>query len=150
MLRKVLKSKGNSYRLSSIATPIKCKKFRLMSTEATPPTVKSLTEQLAVLEHEVAQAKDKLLRTLAENENIRHHTAKEIHDNQEYAIKKFSSDLFKTADILLETLHNVPEDQRGEKATDKDLKNLYIGVEMVKKNLLKTFHEYGIEYKGNS
>jgi molecular chaperone GrpE len=81
---------------------------------------------------------------LADAENIRHRTQKEIKEKEEYAIQKFAKELLNTADILSMALDAVPEKERGENTTHPDLKNLYVGVNMTRKELIKTFEKFGI------
>lgn len=95
--------------------------------------------ELEKKDHEIAELKDLYRRALADAENVRHRTKKELHDKTLYAIQGFSKDLLTTADFLKMALDAVPE-QDG----NKDLKNLYVGVSLTQKELLKTFAKYGI------
>ena len=56
------------------------------------------------------EAEDKLLRELAENENLRKRHEKETQDNYKYAIKNFSFDLLSVTDNLQRALISVPKD----------------------------------------
>src|SRR5437867_757783 len=51
-------------------------------------------------EEQVAELKDRLLRTLAEMENLRSRTAREVEDARKYAITGFARDLLEAADNL--------------------------------------------------
>lgn len=116
--------------------------------EATPQTegsqIEELTKQLAKKDHEIAEIKDLYIRALADAENVRHRTQKEIKDKEDYALTKFAKDLLNTADILSMALDAVPESERGETATHPELKNLYTGVSMTRKELTKVLEKYGI------
>jgi molecular chaperone GrpE len=114
------------------------------ASKQTNEQIEALNLKIQKQQTELAELKDAYVRTLAESENVRKRAAKEIKEKQEYAIQKFAKDLLPTADVLTLALDAVPESQRGELATDKNLKNLYIGVDMTRKSLIKTFSEYGI------
>ena len=58
----------------------------------------------AELEAELAETKDRLLRTLAETENLRRRTAREVEDAHKYAITGFARDLLEVADNLSRAL----------------------------------------------
>lgn len=88
---------------------------------------------------------DRLLRTLADMENLRQRTAKEVANTKDYAIQKFAKDLLDTADILNMAIKNVPQDEISETSTNSHLKSLHTGVAMTRDELLKTFKRYGVE-----
>ena len=76
---------------------------------------------------------EKLLRALAENDNLRKRHDKEIEDNSKYAIKDFSYSLLSVADNLVRAIESIPKN----KLENNDiLKNLYIGIEATQKDLL--------------
>lgn len=81
---------------------------------------------------------------MADAENVRQRSKKELAEKHDYAITKFAKDLLSTADVLSLALDAVPEAERGEDSTHKDLKNLYVGVDMTRKELLKAFAKYSI------
>ncbi|KAG0064717.1 Mitochondrial matrix cochaperone [Linnemannia elongata] len=102
-------------------------------------------EALAAKDKQLAEVKDRLLRTLADMENLRQRTAKEVANTKDYAIQKFAKDLLDTADILNMAIKNVPEDQIAESSDNTHLKSLHTGVAMTRDELLKTFKRYGVE-----
>ncbi|OAQ34827.1 GrpE-domain-containing protein [Linnemannia elongata AG-77] len=102
-------------------------------------------EALAAKDKQLAEVKDRLLRTLADMENLRQRTAKEVANTKDYAIQKFAKDLLDTADILNMAIKNVPEDQIAESSDNTHLKSLHTGVSMTRDELLKTFKRYGVE-----
>ncbi|KAG0293143.1 Mitochondrial matrix cochaperone [Linnemannia gamsii] len=102
-------------------------------------------EALAAKDKQLAEVKDRLLRTLADMENLRQRTAKEVANTKDYAIQKFAKDLLDTADILNMAIKNVPQDEISETSTNSHLKSLHTGVAMTRDELLKTFKRYGVE-----
>src|SRR5260370_35696170 len=61
-------------------------------------------ERLAAVEAELADTKDRLLRALAETENVRHRFQREREDAQKYAISGFAKDLLTAVDNLRRAL----------------------------------------------
>ncbi|KAF9926152.1 Mitochondrial matrix cochaperone [Linnemannia zychae] len=102
-------------------------------------------EALAAKDKQLAECKDRLLRTLADMENLRQRTAKEVTNTKDYAIQKFAKDLLDTVDVLNLAIKNVPQDQIADDSTNENLKNLHTGVTMTRDELLKTLKRHGIE-----
>src|SRR4051794_5485549 len=68
-------------------------------------------DRVAALEAEVAEHKDRLLRALAETENVRRRAQREREDAQKYAISGFAKDLLSAADNLRRALESLPESE---------------------------------------
>lgn len=98
--------------------------------------------RITVLQAERDDLKDKLLRTLAEMENLRRRTEREISDAKAYAVTSFARDLLGSSDNLRRALESVPEAARD--AADAALKALYDGVELTERELLKTLERHGV------
>ncbi len=105
------------------------------------PTV-ALLELLTRTENERDDLKDRLLRTLAEMENLRRRTEKEISDGRVYAITNFARDMMTVADNTRRALDNVPP--QTTLTNDGALKGLIEGIELTERDLLKTFERHGI------
>src|SRR5437899_7950768 len=60
------------------------------------------------LAKEAADARDKMLRTLAEMENLRRRTSREVADARGYGITGFARDVLELADNLQRALDAVP------------------------------------------
>ena len=97
-------------------------------------------DPLAQLEAERDDIKDKLLRTLAEMENLRRRTEREIADAKAYAVTSFARDLLGSADNLRRALESVPE--AAQAAADNTLKAVVEGVELTERELLKTLERH--------
>lgn len=88
------------------------------------------------LEAELAETKDRLLRTLAEMENLRRRSERDLDDARKYAISNFAREMLDVADNLSRALESIPSKARR----NIDLvKNLAEGVEMTEKTLLGSF-----------
>jgi len=97
-------------------------------------------ERVAALEAELADTKDRLLRALAETENVRRRAQRERDDTQRYAISGFAKDLLATADNLRRALDSVPEAE----ITDVRLRSLLDGVAATERELLSVFERHGL------
>jgi len=86
------------------------------------------------LAKEAAEARDKMLRTLAEMENLRKRTTREVADARTYGITGFARDVLEIADNLQRALDAVPAEARA--AADPGLKALIEGVELTERSLL--------------
>ena len=95
------------------------------------------------LTKDVADAKDKMLRTLAEMENLRKRTQREVADARTYGISGFARDVLDIADNLQRALDAVPLEAR--EAADPGLKALIEGVELTERSLHKTLEKNGVQ-----
>src|SRR3979409_1554368 len=95
------------------------------------------------LAKEAADARDKMLRTLAEMENLRKRTAREVSDARTYAISGFARDILEIADNLQRALDAVPAAAKA--SADTGLKALIEGVELTERSLLNTLEKNGVK-----
>jgi molecular chaperone GrpE len=100
-------------------------------------------DPLAAAQREAAELKDKLLRTLAEMENLRRRTEREVADARVYGIASFARDVLTVADNMERALQAL-DDELREKA-DVLVKGLLDGVELTERELLKTLEKHGIK-----
>lgn len=95
------------------------------------------------LNAENAQLKDRALRTMADMENLRRRTEKEIADARTYAVSSFARDMLNVADNMRRGIESVPQEQRA--SAEGGFKTLLEGVELTERDLLKTLEKYGIK-----
>lgn len=95
------------------------------------------------LAREVAELRDKMLRTLAEMENLRKRTAREVADARTYGITGFARDVLDIADNLQRALDAVPAETR--ESADPILKALIEGVELTERSLLNALEKNGVK-----
>ena len=95
------------------------------------------------LAKEVAELRDKILRTLADMENLRKRTTREVADARAYGISGFARDVLDIADNLQRALDAVPADTRA--AADPGVKSLIEGVELTERSLLNTLEKNGVK-----
>ena len=96
-----------------------------------------------LLQKEAADAHDKMLRTLAEMENLRKRTAKEVGDARTYGITGFARDVLDIADNLQRALDAVPAEARA--TADPGLISLIEGVELTERSLLNALEKHGVK-----
>src|SRR3569832_811693 len=89
------------------------------------------------------EAKDKSLRTLAEMENLRQRTRREVADSKVYGITGFARDVLDIADNLQRALDAVPAETR--ELADPMLKTLIEGVELTERSLLNALEKNGVK-----
>jgi molecular chaperone GrpE len=100
----------------------------------------SLEERLAAAEADLAESKDRLLRALAETENVRRRAQREREDAAKYGASNLAKDLLNVADNLRRALASVPEGQ----AKDELTRTLLQGVDATERELLAAFERHGI------
>src|SRR5882672_4620230 len=101
------------------------------------------TGSVEALTKEAADAHDKMLRTLAEMENLRKRTSREVADARTYGITGFARDVLDIADNLQRALDALPAEAR--EAADSGLKALIEGVELTERSLLNTLEKNGVK-----
>ncbi|HKJ73424.1 MAG TPA: nucleotide exchange factor GrpE [Alphaproteobacteria bacterium] len=92
-------------------------------------------------EQEAADLKDRLLRAVAETENVRRRAEREREETAKYAVTGFARDLLNVADNLRRALQNLSPEVR---AKDEAVNTLADGVELTERELLRVFDKYGI------
>src|SRR3954465_6551569 len=95
------------------------------------------------LAKEAAEARDKMLRTLAEMENLRKRTMREGADARPYGISGFARDILDIADNLQRALDAVPAEAKA--AADPGLKALIACVELTERSLLNALEKNGVK-----
>lgn len=97
--------------------------------------------RLAAVESELTDTKDRLLRALAETENVRRRLQRERDDAQKYAVGAFAKDLLSTVDNLQRALDAMPEDE----IADQRARGLRDGVAATERELLAAFERHGLK-----
>ena len=116
--------------------------------EEAPQTSAGASEQAqapepsTALEREHAEMKDRLLRALAEMENLRKRTEREIADSRLYSVTSFARDLLVVADNMRRALETVPPELRN--TAESGVKALIDGVELTERELLKALEKNGV------
>jgi molecular chaperone GrpE len=100
-------------------------------------------DPLAAAQREAAEYKDKLLRTLAEMENLRKRTEREVTDARVYGIASFAREVLAVADNMHRALEAVGPELREH--ADGKVKSLIEGVELTERELMKALEKSGVK-----
>jgi len=100
-------------------------------------------DALAALEAEKTDLRDKLLRTLAEMENLRRRTERDVADARSYAVTNFARDMLNVADNVRRALESVSDEARA--GAEGPFKALLEGIELTERDLLKTLERHGVK-----
>jgi molecular chaperone GrpE len=96
---------------------------------------------LEALLAENEELRDKLLRTMADMENLRRRTEREKADTARYAISNFARDVLTVGDNLQRTVDHVPAEAA---AQDPALKSFLEGVELTERELMNVLERHGV------
>ena len=91
---------------------------------------------------ENADLRDRLLRAMAEMENVRRRTEREKEDIARYGISAFARDVLTVGDNLKRTMEHVPAEAA---ARDPALKSFLEGVELTERELHKVLERHGVK-----
>jgi molecular chaperone GrpE len=97
-------------------------------------------QNVTELAAELATTKDRLMRSLADQENIRRQTQRDRDEAVRYAAFRFAGDLLQTADNLERAIASVPPEQRSDGAVS----GLLGGIEATRRALLDAFARHGL------
>jgi molecular chaperone GrpE len=111
---------------------------------AMPPGEQAkIAELVETLARENAEHKDRLLRTLAEMENLRKRTEREVNDVRQYGIASFARDVLAVADNMERALQALDAELR--ETANPGVKALLDGVELTERELLKVLEKHGVK-----
>jgi molecular chaperone GrpE len=113
------------------------------AAESEDPTALEQVDPVVEAKREAAEFKDKLLRTLAEMENLRKRTEREVLDARLYGIAGFARDVLAVADNMHRALEAIGPELR--ESADAKVKALIEGVELTERELLKTLEKNGVK-----
>ncbi|MEZ5787434.1 MAG: nucleotide exchange factor GrpE [Xanthobacteraceae bacterium] len=112
------------------------------SAEASSAQQDTTGDTTEALVKEVAELKDRLLRTLAEMENLRRRTEREVADSRAYGISSFARDLLGVGDNLRRALEAIGPEARETLAPP--MTAFVEGVELTERELLKVLEKHGV------
>ncbi len=109
----------------------------------TPKTAAADPTPAAASAAELAEMKDRMLRALADAENARRRTERDVADARQYAVTSFAREILQVGDNLRRALEAVPADKRAD--ADATLKALLEGVEVTERGLEQTLGKFGVK-----
>ena len=98
-------------------------------------------DDIANLAAERDELRDQLLRTLADNENLRRRTERELTAAKKYGAMGFARDLMASVDNLDKAIDLIPENKDE---LDETVKNILIGVEMTGREIASVLERHNI------
>ena len=109
------------------------------TASANPSAAQQQSDAAAAL---AVELKDRLLRTLAEMENLRKRTEREVTDARLYGVASFARDMLGVADNMRRALDAVSPELRA--SAEPGVKALIDGVELTERELLKALEKNGV------
>ena len=100
-----------------------------------------INSELTLSKKKIKDLEDQLLRSLADNENLRKRHEKEIQESVKYSTKNFAYSLLSVVDNFQRAFNSIPKDFEN----DNVFKNLIIGINAVEKELHDTFEKNGVK-----
>jgi molecular chaperone GrpE len=110
---------------------------------APAPEAAAPPDPAETLAKETAELKDRLLRTLADMENLRRRSEREVADARLYGIANFARDMLGVADNMRRALDAIGAEMR--EAADDKTKALIEGVDLTERELLKAMEKHGVK-----
>jgi molecular chaperone GrpE len=95
------------------------------------------------LKAENSELRDRLLRTVAEMENLRKRTEREVSDTRSYAIAGFARDMLAATDSLSRALMVLPAEARD--SADTTVRSLIEGIEMTEREMQRLLAKHGVK-----
>lgn len=102
----------------------------------------ALPGRVAGLTAEIAELKDRLLRAVAETENVRKRGQRQLEDVRRYGVSDLARDLLNVSDNLRRALDSVPKDAIPQ---SEALANLVDGLEAVERDFMQSFENHHIK-----
>jgi len=100
-----------------------------------------ILDPLSALQSERDDLKDQLLRAVAEMENTRRRSERDVAQSRKYGHTGFARDLLSVVENLSRAVEVLPEERDH---LDDTMKNLVIGVEMISRELANVLERHGI------
>jgi molecular chaperone GrpE len=98
---------------------------------------------IEALNAENSQLKDRVLRTLAEMENLRRRTEREVSDAKVYGVSSFARDMLTVVDNLSRALEHLPAEARA--SADPAIRSMIEGVELTARDLEAALGRHGVK-----
>jgi molecular chaperone GrpE len=111
------------------------------ATDGNELSPEAMEAAIRALQAENDELKDKLLRAVAEQENLRRRAEREKAEALQYASTNFARDLLPVLDNFARAIAAIPT---GAAEQDETFKNLVVGVELVEREMLNAFERHGI------
>jgi molecular chaperone GrpE len=98
---------------------------------------------IEALNAENSQLKDRVLRTLAEMENLRRRADREVSDAKTYGVTSFARDMLTVVDNLARALEHLPAEART--SAEASIRSMIEGVELTARDLEAVLSRHGVK-----
>jgi molecular chaperone GrpE len=106
-----------------------------------PAQLEGLAGELQQLQAEKAELQDKLLRALAETQNVRRRAQQDVERERKFGVERFAKDVLSVADNLGRALSALPKDAD---AIDPAVRNVILGVQATERELQSVLERHGV------
>ena len=100
-------------------------------------------EQVKAALDAAADFKDRMLRALADTENLRKRAERDVADARQYGIAGFARDVLRVADNMHRALDHIGEELRS--SADPQVAALIEGVNLIERELMKVLEKNGVK-----
>ena len=117
-----------------------------LTSEASPQSPIGEPEPFTEIENLLQEnnaLKDKVLRTMAEMENLRRRTEREVADAKLYGVTSFARDMLTFADNLRRAVESVAAEEK--EGTSPALKSFVEGIELTERDFLSRLARFGVK-----
>jgi len=104
--------------------------------------MQAATARVAALEAEVAELKDRWMRSEAEIANVRARARREVDETRQYAVQKFATDVVEAAENLRRGIDSLPPAEPGQPEIVGKLRE---GLDGIERNFLSLLERNGIK-----
>jgi molecular chaperone GrpE len=113
--------------------------------EPTPEqALQAATDRIAALEAELAEMKERWMRSEAENANVRNRAKKDVDDTRQYAVQKFAADVVEAAENLKRGIDSLPPASPDQPAIVAKVRE---GLDGVQRSFVSTLERNGIRHE---
>lgn len=112
-----------------------------MASDEAAPDFAADADPVEQLMNENGELKDQLLRALAEAENVRRRSERQVREANIYSVSGFARDMLTIGDNLQRTLEAVPEEAKSE----TNMASMLEGVELTMRELKNTLEKHGVK-----
>ena len=110
--------------------------------EAEPDAGEAAAARIQELEMELATLKDQALRAMADAENVKRRSEKEVTAARIFGIERFANDILSVYDNLSRALQSLDGTDKSE--LGNNAKNLVDGIELTEKDLMAVLARHGV------
>jgi molecular chaperone GrpE len=111
-----------------------------------PPelALQAANERITALEAELAEMKERWMRSEAENANVRNRAKKDVDDTRQYAVQKFAADVVEAAENLKRGIASLPPASADQPAIVAKVRD---GLDGVERSFVATLERNGIKHE---